>query len=427
MINKIKSYLKFDKYFLKSSIIVFAGSMIVNVLNYVFHLILGRNLGPSGYGIAVSLISLLAIFSIPLGSVNTLVVNFTSEENGKKEYGKIAYIFKKLSIYSIYIGIFLSIIIILFSSNISSYLKIDSMYIKIISLYMIFALLYTVSKGIIQGLQKFTAYSITIVSEVFFKILIFLIFFYLGYQILGVSYALLGHTIIAFIISLFFIKNIIKIKPEFFDVKKLFKYFSYTFFVFSFLTALTYFDVVMVKHYFTDIDAGLYAALATSGKIILFLAMPIILVMFPMISQNYAKKQKFFRIFAQSSLAILLISLLVLLFYYFMPEFVINILYGKDYLSISQYLFRFGFSMFLFTLVDLLVYYFLAIKKLVFLVFIIISLLLEVSLIYFFHSSIGQIINNLIYTFSFLLFSLLAIFLIDNMEKIKKVFYEKRT
>jgi O-antigen/teichoic acid export membrane protein len=86
MINKIKSYLKFDKYFLKSSIIVFVGSMIVNVLNYVFHLILGRNLGPSGYGIAVSLISLLAIFSIPLGSVNTLVVNFTSEENAKKEY-----------------------------------------------------------------------------------------------------------------------------------------------------------------------------------------------------------------------------------------------------------------------------------------------------------------------------------------------------
>ena len=43
---------------IKGSAIVFGGTAIVNGLNYVFHLITGRMLGPEQYSILASLISL---------------------------------------------------------------------------------------------------------------------------------------------------------------------------------------------------------------------------------------------------------------------------------------------------------------------------------------------------------------------------------
>ena len=65
----------------QSSLILFVGGMVVNVGNYFYNIISGRFLGPEGYGILASLISLFYILTIPTNVIKTVVSRFTSCNN----------------------------------------------------------------------------------------------------------------------------------------------------------------------------------------------------------------------------------------------------------------------------------------------------------------------------------------------------------
>src|SRR3972149_6265257 len=70
----------------RSSGIILAGSMTANVLAYVYHLFMGRLLGPAGYGEFSSLLSLLYIVTVPLLVAQTVLVKFVS---GFKAHGQV--------------------------------------------------------------------------------------------------------------------------------------------------------------------------------------------------------------------------------------------------------------------------------------------------------------------------------------------------
>ena len=60
------------------SAIMFVGNMGANVINYAYHLIMGRLLGPIGYGILASLYSILYLVSIIPSSASVSIVKFIS-------------------------------------------------------------------------------------------------------------------------------------------------------------------------------------------------------------------------------------------------------------------------------------------------------------------------------------------------------------
>ena len=422
MIDKIKAQFKFDKKFLASGIIVFSGSMIVNVINYLFHLVLGRSLGPADYGVAVSLISFLAILSLPLSTITTVVTKYSSESYALKKYGQIAYLYKKINKYLLIIGIALVALIIIFANQIGNFLQIEPLYIRLVSIFLIFAFLASVTRGILQGVKKFKSYTYNLIIEVAVKLIFFLILFYFGLKITGFIYAFVGSMAIAYLISLLPIKKFISASLEKINLRSFFGYSTYALLALSTVSALTYFDVLLVKHYFSAEEAGYYAALATVGKIVLFLAMPIITVMFPYISEAHTKNERHFHLLAQTTGIICLMSAAVLAAYYFFPELIIKILYGSKFIVVSNYLFLFGLAMFMLTLVNILIYYFLSIKKLSFVWIVILSAVGELLLIYFRHGNIQTIIYNLLITFSFLFVSLFILYVYLKKERIKEAF-----
>ncbi len=421
MLDKIKTQLKPDKLFLKSGIIVFAGSMVVNVANYLFHLVMGRSLGPSEYGVAVAIISFLALLSIPLSTVSTVVTKFSSEALAHNEMGEISFLFNKLSKFLGMLGIIITVMVIIFSKQIGNFLNLDPQYIKVISIFLTFSLLVAVTRGILQGVKSFTAYTINTVVEVIVKVGLFMLFFYLGLKTFSVVWALIASIIITYIVSIFPLKNIIRVKNKAIDLKILLRYSSYALIALALISALTYVDVLLVKHFFTAEEAGYYAALATVGKIVIYIATPMILVMFPMISEAHTKNEKHFHLLAQTTAIIVASSTLILVVYYFAPEFVVNILYGQKYLVIGNYLFNFGLAIFLLTLANVLVYYFLSIKKLGFIWLVLVTAIGELTLIYLYHDGIGQIVLDLIYAFGFLFLGLLIMYICIKKEKIIKV------
>jgi len=57
------------------------------------------------------------------------------------------------------------------------------------------------------------------------------------------------------------------------------------------LTSLYTSDVILVKHFFSSYEAGLYSALGMMGKIIFFASSAITTAMFPIAAEKYAQKK----------------------------------------------------------------------------------------------------------------------------------------
>ena len=55
---------------------------------------------------------------------------------------------------------------------------------------------------------------------------------------------------------------------------------------------LTNIDLILVKHFFTPIEAGYYSIAQMVGKIILILPIPIVTVMFPKLSSLDGREEK---------------------------------------------------------------------------------------------------------------------------------------
>ena len=175
----------------------------------------------------------------------------------------------------------------------------------------------------------------------------------------------------------------------------------------------------MVKHYFSPADAGIYAAISTVGKIILYVTAPVVTVMFPMVSERTTKGDKHYSIFLFSLLFVLVGALLVLGLYVIAPAKVISLLYGQQYVNFFYLLPEIGVATLFYSLINLLVNYYLVIKKFIFIWFFILVLLGLVVTIVFWHPSILVVVRIFILAFSLLFAMMMGYYLFSKKEQIR--------
>lgn len=422
MIKKNFLQLTFDRSFFAGGLFLYLGSMIVNVSNYLFHLILGRSLGPAGYGIVVSLISLLTVLSVPASAISTIATKFASDEQAKNNLGAVREFLKRLSQYLLIIGLLVFLALIVFAPYLANYLNINTSYVRIIAILILFVFLVALNRGLMQGLKLFRSFAVNTMIEPLAKIGIFLALFYLGLQITGAIWALIGSTIIAYALSFLPLKSIFKIAKKTITLRKIWHYSFYTFLVFVFLALVSYLDVLLVKHYFPQEQAGLYAALSTIGKIVLYVSMPIVTVMFPFISEAQAKGKKHFPLLVQTFLIVGGLSLLVLIIYKFAPSLVVGLLFGQEFLAITPYLLIMGAAYAFLALDYVFIYYYLSLKDTSFLWFLIICVAIFITMIIMFHQTIPQIIYSLITSFALLFILLAGKYIYTRRHRLKVAF-----
>lgn len=393
MISKLKA-LRFNKFFSASILMIF-GNNLINVFNYLYHFIMGRLLGPSGYGELATLISLVGLLLIIPTSFGLAIARLvaTSSEDPKAKH-LLNWLIKNTFIASLTV----SLIFCLASPLISSYLKIsNNLFVILIGVFFIFSMLSYIYKSILQGLLKFSSLVLSTLGETLAKLIIGLILVYMGYGVFGALGAILLGAILGLIISKKFVGNFLAVKnPKSVNTHHLKELILYSVPVAIYTIAQTSLfsaDLILVKHFFSSFDAGLYAALSSLGKVIIFGSGPIILVMFPMISQKFAKKQSYIRIFLLSLAFTLLVCLSVLGLFYFVPELVIMSSLGAHYLQAAPILFLFGAFISLISISNLLINFMLSLKRTKVVIFPTIAAIGQIILINYFHNSLLEVIN----------------------------------
>jgi len=412
---------------ISSSAIIFVGTIVGSVFSYLFNMLMGRYLGPKQYGEMTALMSLLMIITVAGGAILTITMRYSSElyTDGKsRALKKLLAVFTKY-VYFISFGILL--ICLALSKPIANYFSISNLipvFIAFASL--IFGLVMAVNKGFLQGAQRFTAVSAIGVLEMALRLVSGIILVKLGFQVSGALAAIVLATAASYFITFWPVRGAFAslkqdrtAKNYLFDRREILRY-SWPAFISSVLLVIAInLDIILVKHYFSPQDAGVYAAISTIAKIILYVTAPVVTVMFPMVSERTTKGDKHYSIFLFSLLFVLVGALLVLGLYVIAPAKVIILLYGQQYVNFFYLLPEIGMAFLLYSLINLLANYYLVIKNFTFLWFFLASLILAVTTISIWHPSILVVVRIIIVTFALLFTAMFGYYLVSKKEQIK--------
>lgn len=388
-----------------SAIMVF-GSNSVNALNYLYHLIMGRLLGPANYGELAALLSIIGLIGIIPGAINLVVIKYISAAKTEERLVNLVSWLKKRLFKA---SLIFCVLIILVSPGISAFLHIEKIsYLLLIAISFPFAISALLNRAILQGLLKFKEMILSVLMENTTKLVLSVFLVFIGFRVGGAMLALVMAAIIGWYLTTRFlhypIKKDVDILPE---IKSMSLYTVPVLLYTVATTSLYSSDLILVKHFFSSHDAGLYASLSTLGKIIFFGAGPIGSAMFPIVSQRQARGLGVKKIFLYSLVATLAVSVGILAVYLWFPDFAVNLLYGSAYLESAKLLIWFGIFMTLFTFSSLFINFNLSLGRVKVVILPLLAAIAQIIFIWTYHRSLFDIVLISISVTALLLVSLL--------------------
>lgn len=398
MVKNIINLIRNDS-LVKQNTILFAGTMALNVLNYFYHFAVGRILGPADYGILGAFFSIMYILFAPVNAIQTILAKFTADFLAKNETGKIAYLLKRSLIVLSYISIGIFSLFLVFSKQIAKFLLIDNViYVVLFGLVFLIIFITAVSRGFLQGLQKFKILSASLVLEGAIKFGLAIILIFLGFNLYGAITAITMALLFSFLFAFYYLGKAVPNGLTKIDSKSIYKYSLPVLITMTVITAMYTMDVIIVKHFFEPITAGLYAAASLLGKIIFFASYSFSWVMFPKIAEAHSKGEPYKHIFHKSLLFVTILSAVATIIYWLIPEFIVKLLFGEQYFGITNLIAPFGLAMGLFSVAFVVANYYLSTDRIKFIYVLTAFLFVEIIAIWLFHETLAQVVNILLAT-----------------------------
>jgi O-antigen/teichoic acid export membrane protein len=398
------------------SLFIFSGSIFGNIFAFLLNLFLARNFSYADYAIFASLLSIITLAAIPVGSMNTVIVKFATDFFVKKQNDRLKSLYLLFFKFVLGISLLIILLFLIFSDPLKEYLKIDNVWCIIVTGFVIASYyLNTLNNAFLQGMLKFKFISFLSIFGSFVKLIFGVGLVFAGYRVFGGLGALFamafGTYLMAFVPLTKLLKGKASGKRISLNVRQIIGYAIPTFITILFMTSFTSTDVILVKHFFNPQVAGLYAGLSLMGKVIFYFTAPIPMVMFPLLVKRHSAGTNFNNLFYLALLLVIVPAVAITAFYFIFPNFAINFfLGGRDYLTLARYLGIFGLYLTIFSMVNICVSFFLSLSKTKIYIPVVIAAISQVVLIYVFHSDFYQVIGVSLLVLAVLLVFLLYLF-----------------
>jgi O-antigen/teichoic acid export membrane protein len=282
------------------SAVVFIGIMLAAFLGYLIRVVLARNLTVKEYGLFYAVYTFVLFFYLfkDLG-FGTATIKYISEFNVNKENNLIKSIISyTLTIQLISSGIVVGAFLILSNVLANYYFKdpFAAIILQFLSIMLILNVFDDLLKKCFQGFQEMFYFSIMEFVKNLLTLSLILVFFYYNFGLFSPIYAFVLVGPLMFVIFLpFFLKkfNFFKYKNKY--SKSLLKKLTY-FAIPSVLTLvgakfIGYIDVLLLTYFKSLAEVGVYSVVLPTAILCLYLGRSIALVMLPMVSELWTKKE----------------------------------------------------------------------------------------------------------------------------------------
>ncbi len=384
---------------------MFVGIGLFNLFNLLYHFFMVRNLTPVDYGQLNTLMALFMLITVPANTVQTTLTRFISVFYAESQTQRTQDFLKHFLLVAVVVAFFFFLAIALGSSFLSSFLQISSKgSILLTGVILFFAMVTPIPYGGLQGLQKFGLLAFNLILNGGLKLLLGILLVAGGWGVLGAMGAIAIAYFVTTLLSLLLMGFSIRRKEEKVysqtkttdnessSISDAYRYFFPVGITLLCFMVLTQIDVILVKHLFSPIEAGYYSIAQMVGKMILFLPLPVVMVMFPKVSLLDAQRKKTLPVLIRSLIIAGAFCILGILISHLFPERITQMLTGKVYPDCSPLIRIFSINMTLFSLTFILLYYHLATRRNFFLYPLSLLTVIQVGAIALFHETMIQVL-----------------------------------
>lgn len=387
----------FKQELVKGSAYIFIGTLLANIFNFLFNLFMSRNLRVVDYGILTSIISLIGLVVTPVVAVIPTIVNFAGSHFAKKEYEEVRIFFLMIIKPLILVGFIILFYFIVFTKTIGDFFRIkDQSLIVITGLIVFLGYIGIVNSGLLQAKLAFKFISFSNFISSLFKLIAGASLVLLGFKLKAIMWVIFISSAIPFVISFIPLKFLFKSQGHISNkihFRELFSYGVPSSLAALGLASLISMDILLVKHFYDPLQAGIYAGLSLVGRVIFFFTAPIGTVMFPLVVQKHERRENHNNIFKLAIVLVFIPSIIISIFYFLFPDFVISFfIKNKVYLSAASLLGIFGVFITIYSLVSLFTYYFLSINKTKVYIPVVFCAIVQALLITLYHNSFFEVV-----------------------------------
>ncbi|MEW6221787.1 MAG: flippase [Candidatus Hadarchaeota archaeon] len=334
--------------FFKEGAIVFAALAASAVTAFFFRIILARNLGPTDYGLFYYVLAfVLIVGTVRDFGIGQAVVRYIPEFMHKKQHGKLKSSIVFYAVVQIAYSTVLALVLVVFADQIAaSFIEAQAAawILRMLAGWFLFEAIFTVFKTVFQGFREMTPFSVLGFLEVFLPFVFFIfVMILLGSSAANVALAYMIGLAVTSVIALgiFFKKHseILKTKTEISKplVKDMFK-FSIPIVIGGIMGAIFgQMNTLFIGKIRTPAEAGLYQVAYPISDLLAYFPMAIGIVLFPMASELWAKRehgllgQAMTTLMKFSFIAIVPLALIMIAF----PNIVISLIFGQEYVAAS--------------------------------------------------------------------------------------------
>jgi len=310
----------------RGSAILLLSTGLVAATNLFYNILIARWLGASGFGHASALYTLLMIVTAVTLSFQIVTSKFIARNS---EAVARAQIYTTLLRRAWQVGIGVAIAIAIFSGYFKAYLNLPAQHdLVLLALAAGIYIPLGVQRGRMQGGYNFGGLAINVVAEVAVKLTVALLLLRLGFGVTGVMIAILLSIVAAYFVGEPGAEykrhpGRIKIAP-FGEGMQAVLYFTGQ-------VVLSNLDILLVKHFFSAVDAGVYAAVALVGRVVFMLSWSVVSSMFP-VSASHAQNDSQHSVLRTALLLVGSVTSLFVIAVALAPQQLWVLLLGKQFL-----------------------------------------------------------------------------------------------
>ncbi len=296
----------YTKKAIRGTTITFIGIVIAAFFTYITRIILARALTPSEYGLFFAVFVFLTFFELFRDfGLNSALVKYIAEFNVKKKQSLI-----KSSLISVFfIQLFGSIAIVTVLFLLSDYLAVNyftspsaSFILRVLSLFLVFNIFDDILRKIVHGYHKMHMLALIELSRNFSVLVFVIIFLKFNLRALAPTYSyVISPVLVALIFAPIIIRRFSFFKEKFklqkklikklfvFGVPSIFATFSEKIIAYADVLILTFF--ISISSIVTLDKIGAYNVVLPTAMLLLYFARAISLVLMPLSSELWAKKE----------------------------------------------------------------------------------------------------------------------------------------
>ena len=366
------------------------------VLDYFFNFAAGRLLQPDAFSIIVSLAGISNILVVGSRVIQTVVTRYISRFDAEDPTSKQMPAFFQTVWRSAWLwGTAVAILLFGLSWPISRWLQIED--IRVVFALAATAVLLVVRPvigGGLQGVQQFAHLGVVQIVQAVIRLLLGVGLIWLGWGALGAMIALPIGSIIALAYGVSMIDKRVWQKSTVahgITVPELFKYSAYTAVGLLSYAILVNMDAILVRQFFDTDQAGNYGAAVTLGKIVQFMPVAIVMLLFPKAAQRQASNQDPAKVLIPALTAVFLLCSGIVLSYSLFTDLIIRLTVGSQYHVDRLVLGLLATGLTFLALSNVWLFYFLSIEQTTYVKYIGLSIFLQGGLMFIFHEQLWHL------------------------------------